>query len=252
MRAAPLTTSKVVSQALFGEEVEMESSMGGWFQIKTPDGYAGWVEDGAFTVRQKPYLSDVEITRLKAHVYACADTEFGPLFSLPYGAKIQLIDSSDIRWLKALLPDGREAYIQRGDVQVEPFSLIDFSKKFLGVPYTWGGRSSFGFDCSGYVQMLYARLGLGLPRDACQQILDPRAKPIGFEEVGLGDLVFWGGSKTDIRHVGMVLNGDEFIHTSVRENKPYVRVSLLNDFEWSGAAGAFYSFRAARRFFNLR
>jgi len=62
------------------------------------------------------------------------------------------------------------------------------------------------------------------------------------------DLIFWGKSAGDIRHVGMFLGGDEFIHTSSRENKPYLRMSKLTDAEWGGEAGAFYPFRAARRF----
>ncbi len=247
MREAPSAGSKVVSQALFGECVQVGAAVGDWRSILTPDGYTGWVKAEGIVMRPEPYPRDLETSRLSAHLYPAADTEYGPLMTLPFGSPLQLIDSSDPRWHKVHLPDGREAFIQKGDVVGEPFELISFSRKFLNLPYTWGGRSSFGFDCSGFIQIVYGRLGIPLPRDARQQILDPRAQPIRFEELVLGDLIFWGYSEAEIKHVGMFLEKGQFIHTSVRENRPYLRVSQLVDFEWSGQRGVFYPFRTARR-----
>ncbi len=252
MREAPTEKSKVASQALFGEKVKLLKTSGQWAHIETPDGYTGWIEEGSFVQREAPYSPDLQITRLKAHLYGEKDTEFGPLISLPYGAKLELLDPSDPRWVKVLLPDGGEAFVQKGDLEPEPFELVSFSKKFLGIPYTWGGRSSFGYDCSGYVQMLYNQLGILLPRDARLQIADRRGKAVVLNQLVLGDLIFWGKSEGDIRHVGMFLGAGEFIHTSTRENRPYVRISQLTDFEWSGDQNAHYPFRAARRFFEWK
>lgn len=249
MREAPDFASKVASEALFGERIELKDRSGSWQLIATPDGYSGWVpSSGSFIARDKPYLPDLEIIRLRAHVYKAPDTEYGPLFTLAHGTKVKLMDSFDSRWNRIELPDGQLAYIQKGDVGSEPFELVRFAKKFIGLPYTWGGRSSFGFDCSGYVQMLYQRMGIHLPRDARQQILDPRAEPISMDALVLGDLIFWGNSAMEIRHVGLYLGGGEFIHTSSRENKPYLRISRLDDFEWSGQIGACYPYRSARRY----
>ncbi len=229
MREEPSSNTKVVSQALFGEEVRVLEMRGVWRRLQTPDGYSGWVEGAVTVERANPWRHDLEVSRLQAHVYATADTEFGPLLTLAFGSKLECVDS-DARWHRVLLPDGRLACIQRGDVESEPFELSAFSQKFLGLPYTWGGRSSFGFDCSGYVQMLYGRLGIQLPRDARQQVHsgEPTQQP------SLGDLIFWGHSHDDIRHVGMCLEDNTFIHTSSRENKPYLRISRLSDPEWNG------------------
>lgn len=248
MRETSSENSKVVSQALFGEEIQIQECTNGWARIATPDGYFGWVPGDSFFLRNEPYKPHVEVTRLKAHVYFEPDTEFGPALSLPYGSKLELIDALDYRWLKIILPDGREGYIQKGDLEPEDFDLLNFAKKFLGLPYTWGGRSSFGYDCSGYVQMLYARMGIQLPRDARQQIYDPRGRSISLEQLVLGDLIFWGKSEIEIKHVGMYIGQGEFIHTSSRENKPYLRISKLTDHEWSSQNGAFYPYRAARRY----
>jgi cell wall-associated NlpC family hydrolase len=249
MYEAPSLKAKVVSQALFAEKVLILNSSDSWLEVMTPDGYRGWVEKEGVQSLQKRYLENLEITRIKAHLYDQPDTEFGPLLSLPYGSKLHLLDESDPRWSKVLLPDQRIAYVQKGDLESEPFELSSFAKKFLGLPYTWGGRCSFGFDCSGYVQMLYGKLGILLPRDARQQILDPRAKTISLDGLKLGDLIFWGKSAEQIGHVGMFLEGEEFIHTSTQENKPYLRISQLSDFEWSGHKQAHYPFRTAKRFF---
>lgn len=234
MREAPLEKSKVVSQALFGEEIQVLKLSKRWAQIRTPDHYAGWVKEGSFIQLQSPYQPTVSVTRLKAHIYEEKDTEFGPLFSLPYGSPLQVVDVTDPRWAAVLLPNETKAYIQKGDIEGESFPWSLFLKQFLGIPYTWGGRSSFGFDCSGFVQRVFFWKGISLPRDARLQIQDPRAKEISFSELKEGSLIFWGKSPKEIRHVGIFLEGNQFIHTSPRENKPYVRISHLDDFEWSG------------------
>lgn len=229
MRDGPSKESRVVSQALFGERVDLLKERGEWGLIQTPDHYTGWVQQKDLVNGPKEYRGDLEVSRLQAHLYGDNDTEYGPLLTLPFASQLHRIDSDD-RWHQVLIPDGRRAFIQRGDVESEPFHFRSFVEKFLGIPYTWGGRSSFGFDCSGYVQFLYARLGLSLPRDAKEQV------KMGEETttLRLGDLIFWGHSETDIRHVGLFLEGERFIHTSVRENKPYLRFSFLTDLEWSG------------------
>jgi len=252
MREFPTRESKVVSQALWGEKVNIQNRSGDWLSIATPDGYSGWVPPSSIIQREEIYSGHIEVTRLSAHIYPIPDIEFGPLKTLPFGSKLHILESSDLRWVKILLPEEKEAYIQKGDIVSEPpirnkRDLIPFSKKFLDLPYTWGGRSSFGYDCSGFVQMLYHRLGVPLPRDARQQICDGRLKSLALEEITPGDLIFFGKSEEKIAHVGMCLEGAFFIHASSRENKPYLRISSLSDLEWSGHKEATYPFRAARR-----
>lgn len=242
MREAPHAASKIVSQALFAERIELLEERGEWVLIRTPDRYIGWVQKGSFIMREEPYQGDIEITRLMAHVYATPDTEHGPLLTLPYGSTLKTIDASDSRWIEIALVGSERAFVQKGDVVPQPFDL----KQFLGIPYTWGGRSSFGYDCSGFVQMIYRRYGIDLPRDAKDQILDPRLMSGQSDCLHFGDLIFWGKSAIEIKHVAMSLGGLEFIHTSVRENKPYLRISKLSDPEWSGEASCFYPFRTAK------
>lgn len=264
MREEPNQKSEIVSQAIFSESVNIIEENEGWTKIETcVDGYKGWVKNNAICHRKIPYFSDnadqlAQVNRCAAHIYDVQDTVFGPLLTLPFESKLQVIDSNkdlNSRWIKVRLLDGKEGYIQRGDVTLNPQQLSldeigDFAFFFLDLPYTWGGRSSFGYDCSGFTQMLYRQMGIFLPRDSKDQYKWNGFKEISFDELEYGDLVFFGIGETKIRHVGMYLEDDLFIHTSVRENKPYVRISSLSDPEWMGDGTAYYTFRGARKLIN--
>lgn len=252
MRELASYESKIVSQALFAEPVIVQEGVEGWLRIETPDGYSGWVVSTSVINLREPYLTTMQTSRLKAHIYHLKDTEYGPIKSLPFGSKLQVLDETDHRWLKIALPDGRECFIQKGDVMTLEMSLTkpllpSLSEQFLNLPYTWGGRSSFGYDCSGFVQMLYSRIGITLPRDANQQILDNRFKVVNLDELEPGDLIFFGRSEQKINHVGMSIGRGQFVHATVAENQPWIRISHLTDEAWRGE-GSNHPYRAAHRF----
>ena len=252
MREFPTDQSKVVSQALFHEWLTVEETSGDWVLIATPDKYTGWIRANRLQRRAEPYTTEVKTTQLMAHIYAVKDTEYGPITSLPYGSQLKVLDDSDARWLKVLFPDGLECYIQRGDVAprlipLNKSDLTEFSKQFERVPYLWGGRSSFGYDCSGFIQMLYSQIGIDLQRDSRQQILDNRFQTIAIDRLEAGDLVFFGQSEETIQHVGLYIGNDQFIHATVQENQPWIRISRFTDFVWSGDPEAHYPYRTARQ-----
>jgi cell wall-associated NlpC family hydrolase len=179
-----------------------------------------------------------------AHIYSSPEIENPPLQTLSFGTALEVILLNE-RWSEVILPDCSTAFIQNGDISpphlIAKADISLFAKRFLGLPYTWGGRSSFGFDCSGFIQMLYKEIGVLLPRDSKDQFLACTIK----DSPEVCDLIFWGKSENDIRHVGLYLGEGKFIHASARENKPWLRISHLDDEEWSGKAGNYYPFRAA-------
>lgn len=252
MRERPSSESEVVSSAYFSESVRVIEEQDGWAKIETSvDKYQGWIHKGALTQSNEEYTGVARITRLASHVYHVQSTSFGPIITLPFESRVELKDDSDSRWLKIRLPDGRVGYIQRGDVTLKSRLLTrdevcNLSHQFQGLPYTWGGRSSFGYDCSGFVQMLYRQMGIYLPRDSKDQVKFAGMAPISIEELEPGDLIFWGYSEDKIRHVGFYLGSQQFIHTSVQENLPYLRISNLCDPEWNQSKSALYQYRTAR------
>ena len=193
------------------------------------------------------------VARPKALVYDRQDTILGPIAALPFESRVEVIDATHPRWVVVRGVDGTRAFIQRGDLNLEPkiYTLeetIALADQFLGLPYTWGGRSSFGYDCSGFVQMLYRQMGIYLRRDSKDQATDEIFVRVAKEDLKPGDLIFWGFARDEIKHVGFYIGNDEFIHTSVRENKPWVRKSLLSDPEWLGVKGgqSTYAYRTFR------
>ncbi|MBI5085147.1 MAG: C40 family peptidase [Acidobacteria bacterium] len=110
--------------------------------------------------------------------------------------------------------------------------MIELYKRFLGLPYTWGGTSSFGYDCSGFTQMLVRRGGVQMPRDA-----QPQADWEGQQKVeksGLqsGDLLYFGASAKKITHTGFYIGNGEFIH-STTSDMPVIQISRLDDEKWT-------------------
>jgi cell wall-associated NlpC family hydrolase len=241
MREEPSDSSRVASQTVFAEKIQVKERRGEWCFIVTPDGYEGWIHSKAIAEVDKPYETTTKITQLVAPIFDREDTEYGDIIRLPYGARVQVIDDSKPRWIKIQLPNGMVCYIQRGDLTPEPVlhtkaDLVEFSQKFLGLPYTWGGRTGFGYDCSGFVQMLYSRIGINLLRDSKQQVLDPRFTTVDREKLEAGDLIFFGKADGRICHVGMYLGNDKFIHATVRETQPWIHISTLSDADWNGGS----------------
>lgn len=263
MRQKPSDLSEVVSQGIFSEEVCILEESGGWLHIQTKvDGYSGWVKKEGVYTRSTPFASPsqkkMKISRPAAHLYTQPDTAYGPVLTLPFESLLEVIDpdtavqdGNSSRWLSVYLPDQRKLYVQRGDLApdrgpMDSDEICRLSHAFLGLPYTWGGRSSFGYDCSGFVQMLYRQMGIFLPRDSKDQYLCSQLIKCPVEDLRAGDLIFFGFSQEQIRHVGLALGVGRFIHTSaVTENKPYLRISDIEDPAWGGSG--YYPFIAGKR-----
>lgn len=103
--------------------------------------------------------------------------------------------------------------------------LVRTVRRYLGVPYRWGGETANGFDCSGLTMVSYRINGLNLPRNSRSQF--QAGRPVTRQQLQPGDLVFFatkGGSR--VTHVGMYIGDGQFIHAP-RTGKT-VRVALLS------------------------
>jgi hypothetical protein len=236
--------SEVVSQALYGAGVLSLEKTKGWIHIRTGDDYTGWVAEAGITPLQDGYAPDgkaVRVVGLSANLYREPSTiKHAPILNLPWEARLELIpgyvDKSG-RWLQVKLVNGETAYIEQGNVSADftPLTVeqtIQLARRFLGITYTWGGVSSYGFDCSGFTQMLVRQRGIIMPRDADVQASWSGLAPVERKDLQPGDLLFFGASLERITHTGMYIGNGEFIHDT-SETHPGVQISKLDDMPWT-------------------
>lgn len=241
----PAAESDVVSQAIYGTDVLSLKKQANWYDIRTADGYTGWVQaSDLLALVAGPYAANgkaVRIAELSANIYRDSDvTLHAPLLRLPWEARLETLPetaSSSSRWIQVRLVDGRTGWVQRGDVRAD-FAPLDIeetlllARRFLGITYTWGGVSSFGFDCSGFTQMLVRQRGIEMPRDANLQAAWSSVVPVKREDLQPGDLLFFGSSAAKITHTGMYIGDGEFIHDTTHGH-PGVQISRLDDAPWT-------------------
>jgi len=94
-------------------------------------------------------------------------------------------------------------------------NILKNAKTHLGGKYVWGGTVPAGFDCSGYVQYLYKKEGVKLPRTAWQQ--SKVGKDVTWQTLQKGDLLFFLTDRKrgiPVTHVGMYLGNKKFIHAA--------------------------------------
>lgn len=245
----------IVSQAILGTNVNIlqkqrNSQAEDWYQIQTPDSYQGWVIGKSLRFlrpKEKLYASEGKlfvVASLFANIYSQADvTKNKPVTTAPISSVLEVVAVGGERWCEIRLPCGKNAFIQKGDgfiveapffwSRCSPDQMIELARKFLGLPYLWGGTSPFGLDCSGFVQLVYKMCGISILRDA-----DIQFEGSGLEEVSPGqerpgDLVFFGKAKTKISHVGLMITNVEFIHATTHL-KPIVQISRLDEAHWQG------------------
>lgn len=250
VREKPSGNSKVISELLFSEQVEVleipSEVRDEWVKICNKiDNYKGWVKKealvkGADEVLLPSGTQVAIVDRLRAHIYSVPDFKYGPVITLGFESRLRVLDATDPQWIAVQLPTGATGYVHRGDVVFEKkmlsvSQLPEFSKRFLGLPYTWGGRTSFGYDCSGFVQMLYRQAGIFLPRDSKDQASWQGCKEVSLTDIQPGDLLFWGRQDAAIYHVGMYIGSDQFIHTNVSDGLPYIHVSSLSNYNAQNA-----------------
>ncbi len=235
----------VVSQAICGSNVARLEKKRKWFRVRTADDYTGWVRAALLKkLDPGPYAAGgpvAEVTSLGANIYREMDvTKHAPLLRVPFETRLEITNpqaDSSGRWLAVRLPDGRTGYLQSGDAGADPKALsaaetIALAKKFLGVTYTWGGTSSFGYDCSGFMQMLMRRRGVLLPRDAGQQAAWSGLMPVERPDLQPGDLLYFGAAAEKITHTGMYIGEGQFIHDTTR-TQPMVQIGQLDEPHWT-------------------
>ncbi len=188
-------TSEMVSQLLYNEMYEVLDEKPGWKLIRTmSDQYEGWIQG-----IQHHEIDEQEVLALKAK-------------------ESYIVDQPTITYKGKSLSIGTIVHEPvAGSMTIPgrfvPAMMIEFAQKLMDAPYLWGGRSIFGIDCSGFVQLCARAAGKLLPRDASEQIKEGELVYF-LPEIQPGDLAFFGNEDGKIVHVGMMLDNERIIHCS--------------------------------------
>jgi len=227
---------EIESQAIYGEKVVILEKDKDYYFVESEDKTVrAYVHKDHLIETDYRNSPNIRPTKsLMTHLYKTDDTSpFPPILTVPFGTllKLEKLEEEPKRWIGVELVDGTKAYVQKGDIDFYPRKLsidemIALSKKFMGLPYVWGGDSSFGYDCSGFVKMLYAKMGVQLPRNSGQQAKSDLLYSVEKKDLVVGDLLFFGNTR--VTHIGIYVGDNKFIHSTVNDLGPKVTISDLN------------------------
>lgn len=231
LRRQPDEIHEIVDQALMGSVVKiLKIKDKYWVYCQLDDQYLGWMTISSLNIGNYDLIK-----QWKQREKLIVSANYGQIWEQRKEPERSVSDvvlgnllvnkGKKRGWYQVELPDGRKGYINASSVTPEkPYfeqvhltaaSMIKMSYRFLGLPYLWGGRSTKGFDCSGFTQTIYKMHGITLPRDANMQVKIGIEVTIddAFSSLKPGDLLFFGRDINHIFHVGMYIGDYQFIHS---------------------------------------
>ncbi len=233
LRRHPDEVHEIVDQAMMGSELRiLKIKNKYWVYCQLDDEYLGWMTISSIKIGDQNF-----IRQWREQDKLVITANFGQVWEKPSLKSIRSVSDVvkgnklinrglNMGWYQVKLPDGRVGYIQSDLVTNEnkfnddsKFKSIDkllnTAYRFLGLPYLWGGRSTKGFDCSGFSQTVFKLNGISLPRDANMQVNSGIEVTIddSLKNFKPGDLLFFGKDIDHIFHVGIYIGNDQFIHS---------------------------------------
>lgn len=237
LREEPNNSSAILDTAHDGDTVVILSRNGDWYKVNY-NLTVGYMLADYLTVKEHKSveLGSAAVDAAQVNLYQGASTSTSAMRQLTSGEKVSVIGFST-GWYKVRV-DGAIGYIRsdlltlcekpRGNFgaslsslsdaeTIQPFpetesvgqQLAAYAQTFVGYPYVYGGKDPSGFDCSGFMQYLYAHFGYRISRTATTQLGD--GYRVSLDEIQPGDIIYFGYGST-VTHVGMYIGNDRFVH----------------------------------------
>lgn len=220
----PSYRSEIETQTLLWESVKVEAEQEDFLRIYTEDEYAGWISRSQIVPSTSTSNQYKIVTQSLSAIYSEPSVKSELIREVTALGRL-LVDEVKSGWVRVILPDGEEGWIQEHAFtplpQLTRQNLIDFARGFLGVSYLWGGKTPKGFDCSGLVQFLFAMFKIPLKRNASMQFEKGKFVSENPEDGQMGDLMFFE-ENGKITHVGICLGNSRLLHA-----RGFVRVNSL-------------------------
>lgn len=229
----------IEDEVLYGMPVNiLEESFGeARVHIRTHYGYEGYVEkkglylNGSQPYKEKDHL--VYITHPVVDVLSVPKVQGEILITLPLGCELIACEEADANgWVKVQFLNGNYGYVKASYLLPYPKApireeaslreqLVATAMKYLGTQYRWGGKSTYGIDCSGLCSMVYLLNGITIFRDARIEAGFP-VHEIPREKLKRGDLLYFKG------HMAMWLGNNEIIHSTAKKGREGVVIDSLD------------------------
>lgn len=201
------------SEMLFGETCTPLDRDGDWVKVENrTDGHVGWLPPG--TDLREPVSPTHRVSGRVANLHPAPTHKAVPVAALSFGSLVTVAEQADSGWVR--LDNGLWSFGKRLEPVAVPLDRVpvETALRFLETPYVWGGRSAFGIDCSGLVQVALRAAGITTHHSSGMQRNDGRLGPmVSADGQGVdyrrGDIVFFPG------HVGIMLDGATLLHATV-------------------------------------
>ena len=221
VRKEPTDQAEQITQLLFGDHYYVLSSSPDkkWIHIRVfSDQTEGWLDGKQHHAITPEYFEQINQADFKITMDIASSILYkkSPL-TIVMGSVVPISNAELFKMEEQLAFNGEAKSLgQKRDFEF----LKSIALKYLHAPYQWGGKSPFGIDASGFVQMVYKIVGYSLPRDISKQGGKNREPGNALP----GDIAFFKNKQGEINHVGIVLEEDKIIHVSGR-----VRIDHLHE-----------------------
>jgi cell wall-associated NlpC family hydrolase len=214
LRREPRFDAVQTSQGLQGETVQVFDRSEGWAWVQLEqDGYVGYLAQESLGAVAAAATHRVGVPLTFA--YPAPDHKAQPSALVPMNAQVRVIASGE---KYAEIAGGRFMIASHlSPLEKRESDFVAVAEQFLRVPYSWGGKTALGLDCSGLLQTALQAAGIACPRDSDMQEKLGVALPIdSLDALKRGDLVFWKG------HVGIMTSATHLLHA----NGHFMQVTL--------------------------
>lgn len=205
VRSKPSTSAEILTKLDKGTKVDIYEKSGDWYRISIGEDRYGWIHKEYISVR-----SDTVSRGLTADV----------------AVPVQTASNAEDKAAE-VAEEGTEA-AESEKAEDKRQEIIEYAKTLLGVKYVYGGSTTKGFDCSGFVSYVFKHFGITLER--ASRAMGSHGTAVKKADLKPGDLVFFdtNGGLNGINHVGIYIGNSKFIHASSSTVRK-VTISSLND-----------------------
>lgn len=222
------------SQGLMGMPLRIVQRQS-WWQVETPEGYHAWVHPTSVTEMTRDELTAwnngplVVVTTLYGFIYSEPNTRSTTISDIVASNRLKLLGTKG-NFFHVQTPDGRQGYVLRSEadelqhwrkgLKNSTQDILNTAHTLMGIPYMWGGTSTKGVDCSGFVRTTLLQHDIIIPRNASQMAIEGTHIDIApdYSNLQPGDLLFFGTKATEdkparVSHVGFYTGNGRFIHS---------------------------------------